>query len=145
MRHLLIHDLTGKGHIIFNYLFLFIQETGAPLYGDRTGTADVDHMDTAYRIIADHTRMATVCISDGLLPGRDKLEYVLRWLFFSIFILVQKAYSYYSFVTITLKGIMPAKMTFKFLKNTLPVMITQYLINFGISLSIKFDSVIKLL
>ena len=28
-----------------------------------------DDIDIAYRIVADHVRMASVCIADGLLPG----------------------------------------------------------------------------
>jgi alanyl-tRNA synthetase len=34
--------------------------------------------DASLRVIADHTRAATFLISDGVLPGRDRREYVLR-------------------------------------------------------------------
>ncbi|XP_045200982.2 alanine--tRNA ligase, cytoplasmic-like [Mercenaria mercenaria] len=54
------------------------KETGISVYKDRIGSSDVDNIDTAYRIIGDHARMATVCISDGLLPGRMDLEHRLR-------------------------------------------------------------------
>ena len=39
--------------------------------------ADTGGIDTAYRIIADHARMLTVAISDGLRPGRGGLEQVI--------------------------------------------------------------------
>ena len=38
-----------------------------------SGTVDTDEqgqIDTAYRIVADHLRMMTVAISDGLVPSR---------------------------------------------------------------------------
>lgn len=28
-------------------------------------------LDTAYRILADHTRMLTVCLADGMLPDQE--------------------------------------------------------------------------
>src|SRR5580700_7001700 len=34
--------------------------------------------DSSLQVIADHTRAATFLISDGVLPGRDRREYVLR-------------------------------------------------------------------
>ena len=34
--------------------------------------------DSSLRVIADHSRAATFLISDGVLPGRDRREYVLR-------------------------------------------------------------------
>jgi hypothetical protein len=41
------------------------------------GQTDND-IDVAYRIIADHIRMACVCIADGLLPGNKHIN--LCWL-----------------------------------------------------------------
>ncbi|KAK6962142.1 alanine--tRNA ligase cytoplasmic-like isoform X1 [Biomphalaria glabrata] len=35
-------------------------------------------LDTSYRLLADHTRMFTVAISDGLLPSQDNLGHKLR-------------------------------------------------------------------
>lgn len=43
-------------------------------YRGQVGTADEGGIDTAYRIIADHLRMATVAIGDGLVPGKQGLE-----------------------------------------------------------------------
>jgi alanyl-tRNA synthetase len=34
--------------------------------------------DSSLQVIADHTRAATFLISDGVMPGRDRREYVLR-------------------------------------------------------------------
>ena len=50
------------------------QTCGVPAYGGRVGIDDKGGIDTAYRIIADHARMLTVAISDGLRPGRGGLE-----------------------------------------------------------------------
>lgn len=37
-----------------------------------------DHLDTSYRILADHSRMFTIAISDGLKPSYKGAGYVLR-------------------------------------------------------------------
>ncbi|XP_060573331.1 alanine--tRNA ligase, cytoplasmic-like [Ruditapes philippinarum] len=64
---------------LFLPIFDVIQkETNVAVYKDETGSSDADKINTAYRIIADHVRMATVCISDGLLPGKEDLEVKLR-------------------------------------------------------------------
>ncbi len=48
--------------------------TGAPAYG-----GDIDnHIDIAYRILADHIRCLVVAIADGGRPGAAGREYVLR-------------------------------------------------------------------
>ena len=36
----------------------------------------MDGIDTAYRIVADHLRMITVCLADGMRPGNKDLECV---------------------------------------------------------------------
>ncbi|KAK3583465.1 hypothetical protein CHS0354_025597 [Potamilus streckersoni] len=64
---------------LFIPVFRVIQkETGAPIYQDLTGSADIGGINTAYRMVADHARMFTVCISDGLLPGKGDLGSKLR-------------------------------------------------------------------
>ncbi|XP_046555107.1 alanine--tRNA ligase, cytoplasmic-like [Haliotis rubra] len=64
---------------LFHPLFRRIQKlTGAPAYQGLTGKSDPHHTDQAYRIIADHARMMSIAIADGLLPGRDGLQHKLR-------------------------------------------------------------------
>ena len=36
--------------------------------------AQAVRVDTAYRLVADHVRMAVACIADGLVPGTGHLE-----------------------------------------------------------------------
>jgi alanyl-tRNA synthetase len=63
----------------FTPLFAKIQElTGARSYTGKLGDEDVDGIDTAYRVIADHIRTLTVAISDGGVPDKDGRGYVLR-------------------------------------------------------------------
>ncbi|KAK9475221.1 tRNA synthetases class II (A)-domain-containing protein [Dipodascopsis tothii] len=64
---------------VFTPLFLKIQElTGARPYTGKFGADDVDGLDTAYRIIADHVRTLTFAISDGGVPNNEGRGYVLR-------------------------------------------------------------------
>lgn len=64
---------------IFSPLFAKIQEvTGARLYTDKYGKDDVDGIDTAYRVVADHIRLLTFAISDGGIPNNEGRGYVVR-------------------------------------------------------------------
>ena len=45
-----------------------LQATGAHPYTGKVGAEDVDGIDMAYRVVADHIRMLTVAISDGGRP-----------------------------------------------------------------------------
>ncbi|KAM8947258.1 alanine--tRNA ligase, mitochondrial [Pelodytes ibericus] len=47
-------------------------------YRGLLGTADGDHVDMAYRVVADHMRTLCVCIADGVYPGMSGPELVLR-------------------------------------------------------------------
>ena len=61
---------------LFQTLFNVItKQTGAPKYG---GSFD-NKVDTDYRILSDHARMLSVCLSDGMFPeSSPKLKQVLR-------------------------------------------------------------------
>ncbi|EFQ25498.1 tRNA synthetase class II [Colletotrichum graminicola M1.001] len=64
---------------IFTPLFKRIEEvTGARPYTDKYGADDVDGIDTAYRVIADHIRLLTFSMSDGAVPNNDGRGYVVR-------------------------------------------------------------------
>ncbi|KAI0011952.1 tRNA synthetases class II (A)-domain-containing protein [Xylariaceae sp. FL0662B] len=64
---------------IFTPLFAKIQEvTGARPYTDKYGKDDVDGIDTAYRVVADHIRLLTFSISDGAVPNNEGRGYVVR-------------------------------------------------------------------
>ncbi|XP_061415266.1 alanine--tRNA ligase, mitochondrial [Lethenteron reissneri] len=52
--------------------------TGAREYRGLVGEADEGHVDTAYRVLADHVRTLAVCIADGVYPGMTGAELVLR-------------------------------------------------------------------
>jgi alanyl-tRNA synthetase len=64
---------------VFTPLFETIQDiTGAREYAGRFGVEDVDGVDTAYRVIADHVRTLTFAISDGAIPNNEGRGYVVR-------------------------------------------------------------------
>lgn len=60
-------------------LFKKIQEvTGARTYTDKYGKDDVDGIDMAYRVVADHIRTLSFAIVDGAVPNNDGRGYVVR-------------------------------------------------------------------
>ncbi|BGP56260.1 hypothetical protein JCM8202_001420 [Rhodotorula sphaerocarpa] len=64
---------------VFAPLFAKIQElTGARSYAGKLGKDDVDGIDTAYRVVADHVRTLTFAICDGGIPSNVGRGYVLR-------------------------------------------------------------------
>jgi alanyl-tRNA synthetase len=64
---------------VFTPLFAKIQElTSARPYAGKEGAEDVDGIDTAYRVVADHVRTLTFAISDGGIPSPKERGYVLR-------------------------------------------------------------------
>ncbi|KAK0630168.1 tRNA synthetases class II (A)-domain-containing protein [Bombardia bombarda] len=64
---------------IFTPLFNKTQEvTGARPYTDKYGKDDVDGIDTAYRVIADHIRLLSFAIADGAAPNNIGRGYVVR-------------------------------------------------------------------
>ncbi|SGY99551.1 BQ5605_C034g11290 [Microbotryum silenes-dioicae] len=64
---------------VFTPLFKRIQElTGARDYTGKLGAEDMDGIDTAYRVVADHVRTLTFAICDGGVPSNVGRGYVLR-------------------------------------------------------------------
>ncbi|KAJ7733086.1 tRNA synthetases class II (A)-domain-containing protein [Mycena olivaceomarginata] len=64
---------------VFTPIFVKIQElTGVRPYQGRFGADDVDGIDTAYRVVADHVRTLTFALSDGGVPNNVGRGYVLR-------------------------------------------------------------------
>ncbi|OAY52220.1 alanine--tRNA ligase [Manihot esculenta] len=64
---------------VFMPIFDAIQQaTGARPYSGKVGPDDVDKVDMAYRVVADHIRTLSFAISDGSCPGNEGREYVLR-------------------------------------------------------------------
>jgi alanyl-tRNA synthetase len=64
---------------LFQKIFQVIQHiTGARPYSGRLGDEDEDKVDTSYRIIADHIRMLTVSLADGVSPSSKGRGSVVR-------------------------------------------------------------------
>ncbi|KAJ4822824.1 hypothetical protein Tsubulata_015826 [Turnera subulata] len=64
---------------VFLPIFDAIQQaTGAQPYAGKVGQDDVDRVDVAYRVVADHIRTLCFAIADGSCPGNEGREYVLR-------------------------------------------------------------------
>lgn len=64
---------------IFVPLFHAIQEgTGARPYTGKVGIEDMDGIDMAYRVLADHARTITIALADGGFPDSTGRGYVLR-------------------------------------------------------------------
>lgn len=64
---------------VFTPLFDRIRDvTGARQYTDKYGKDDVDGIDTAYRVVADHVRLLSFAIADGAAPNNMGRGYVVR-------------------------------------------------------------------
>lgn len=72
---------------LFTPIFDGIQQVSkAPAYS--SSFSDGAPLDTSYRILADHARMVTACLADGMLPDQ-KYAYACFSLFHSLLIPVQ--------------------------------------------------------
>ncbi|KAL8625508.1 hypothetical protein ACOMHN_014597 [Nucella lapillus] len=68
---------------LFHPLFSAIQKaSGKPAYSGGVGAGDPSGVDRAYRVLADHARMYSVAISDGLMPSKNGLGHKLRQLMY---------------------------------------------------------------
>jgi alanyl-tRNA synthetase len=64
---------------VFTPLFDKVQQlTGVRPYSGKFGNDDVDGIDTAYRVVADHTRTLAFALADGGVPNNVGRGYVLR-------------------------------------------------------------------
>ncbi|EDO15794.1 hypothetical protein Kpol_1040p7 [Vanderwaltozyma polyspora DSM 70294] len=64
---------------VFQPLFKAIQEiANVRPYTGKFGAEDVDGIDTAYRVLADHVRTLTFALADGGVPNNEGRGYVLR-------------------------------------------------------------------
>ncbi|KAJ0181786.1 hypothetical protein K1T71_002508 [Dendrolimus kikuchii] len=63
----------------FMPLFKAIENgTGTRPYSGKVGSDDIDGIDMAYRVLADHARTLTIALSDGGYPDNTGRGYVLR-------------------------------------------------------------------
>ncbi|KAJ2953574.1 hypothetical protein O0L34_g1178 [Tuta absoluta] len=64
---------------LFMPIFKAIEKgTGARPYSGKVGVEDVDGIDMAYRVLADHARTLTIALTDGGVPDNTGRGYVLR-------------------------------------------------------------------
>jgi alanyl-tRNA synthetase len=68
---------------VFRPLFARISELSGRSYKGtvprgRTGLCAQEHTDVAFRVLADHARCVCCAISDGILPGNEGRNYVIR-------------------------------------------------------------------
>ncbi|XP_020285640.1 alanine--tRNA ligase, cytoplasmic isoform X2 [Pseudomyrmex gracilis] len=64
---------------LFIPLFAAIEKgTGAPPYQGKVGADDINGIDMAYRVLADHARTITIALADGGMPDNTGRGYVLR-------------------------------------------------------------------
>ncbi|XP_072387690.1 alanine--tRNA ligase, mitochondrial isoform X1 [Diabrotica undecimpunctata] len=68
----------------FSYLLKAITKNcrGIPDYSNLFGEQDLNDLNKSYRILADHTRMITVALADGMIPEQNqKLRRIIRKVF----------------------------------------------------------------
>ncbi|KAI0564836.1 Alanine--tRNA ligase [Gracilaria domingensis] len=76
---ILQHKMSNYDTDVFMPIFDAIQKAAScRSYTGLLGADDVDGVDMAYRVIADHIRTLTLAITDGAVPDSDGRGYVLR-------------------------------------------------------------------
>jgi len=65
---------------LFQPLFKVIKEHSGMIteYSGKVGKDDIEGIDTAYRVIADHIRTVSIAISDGCYPSNEHRGYIIR-------------------------------------------------------------------
>jgi alanyl-tRNA synthetase len=68
---------------VFTPIFARIAELSGHAYtgtvpAGRTGLSEQERSDVAFRVLADHARCVSCAISDGILPGNEGRNYVIR-------------------------------------------------------------------
>jgi len=64
---------------VWSPLFRALEErSSVHPYTGKVGKEDIGHVDTAYRIVADHLRTLSFAIADGCEPSNEGRGYVLR-------------------------------------------------------------------
>ena len=71
---LIRHFISSVVILVSSYVRLYLYVKAAKTRPYQGCVAEEDVIDAAYRIVADHTRMFTIAISDGLMPGRRESE-----------------------------------------------------------------------
>src|SRR5581483_4158847 len=68
---------------VFAPLFQKISELSGKIYKGtvptkREGLSEQENIDVAFRVLADHARCVSCAIADGILPGNEGRNYVIR-------------------------------------------------------------------
>lgn len=61
------------------------EEVGVRPYTGHIGIEDVDGIDMAYRVVADHIRTLCIAFSDGGRPDNVGRGYIILFIFFKYF------------------------------------------------------------
>jgi alanyl-tRNA synthetase len=61
-----------------NIINIIKKITNGPEYEDKYGMEDQHYINMAYRVIADHVRTLIMAINDGVIPGPNSKNYVVR-------------------------------------------------------------------